>query len=70
MTIPGYNGRRLSTINNTRRGCVQGVQARGTGPGEAQAAHGGGQAHSCLQELGLQVEWALFVMISWQFKQA
>ena len=60
--IPGYNGRRLSTINNTWRGCVQGVQARGAGPGEAQAAHGGSQAHSCLQKLGLQVEMALLVV--------
>ena len=51
--IAGCNGRRLSTINNTRCGSVQGVQTRGTGPGEAQAAHGGGQAHPRLQELGL-----------------
>ena len=37
------------------RGGVQGVQARGQGPREAQAAHQGGKAHPHLQELALQV---------------
>ena len=35
---------------------MQGVQTRGTGPGEAQAAHDGGQAHSHIQKLSIQVE--------------
>ena len=37
-------------------GGVQGVQAHGQGPGQAQAVHQGGQAHTCIQELSLQVQ--------------